>query len=141
MMWCLEFRGVLFRSRAACAAVSSVAIASAVRDLRLINAAAADSLPAGATDYKALVCIFMFGGNDANNFLVPTENTTTGYQAYTAARQNLSLPVASLLPINPLVGDGHSYGLHPSCPEIANLFNSGKLAILPNVGTLLFPIT
>jgi uncharacterized protein (DUF1501 family) len=130
----------LFR-RAACAAVSSVAIASAVRDLRLINAAAADSLPAGATDYKALVCIFMFGGNDANNFLVPTENTSTGYQAYSAARQNLALPAASLLPITPLVSDGHSYGLHPSCTEIASLFNSGKLAILPNVGTLLFPIT
>jgi uncharacterized protein (DUF1501 family) len=129
----------LFR-RAACAAVSSVAIASAVRDLRLINAAAADALPAGATDYKALVCIFMFGGNDANNFLVPTESTSTGYPAYAAARQNLALPAASLLPITPIVSDGHTYGLHPSCPEIANLFNSGKLAILPNVGTLLFPI-
>jgi uncharacterized protein (DUF1501 family) len=129
----------LFR-RAACAAVSSVAVASAVRDLRLVNAAAADSLPAGATDYKALVCIFMFGGNDANNFLVPTENTSTGYQAYSAARLNLALPQASLIPINPLVSDGHTYGLHPSCPELANLFNTGKLAILPNVGTLLFPI-
>ena len=129
----------LFR-RAACAAVSSVAIASAVRDLRLINAAAADSLPAGATDYKAMVCIFLFGGNDANNFLVPTEDTSTGYQAYSAARLNLAIPKASLIPLSPLVSDGHSYGLHPSCPELASLFNTGKLAILPNVGTLLFPI-
>jgi uncharacterized protein (DUF1501 family) len=130
----------LFR-RAACAAVSSVAIASAVRDLRLINAAAADSLPGGATDYKALVCIFMFGGNDANNFLIPTEDTSTGYQAYAAARKNLAIPATALLPLNPLTSDGHSYGLHPNCPEIAQLFNSGKLALLTNVGTLLYPIT
>jgi len=140
----------LFR-RAACAAVSTVAIASAVRDLRLINAAAADTLPAGAgaTDYKALVCIFLFGGNDSNNFLVqtdpnPSPTPTFGYPAYQKARLNLALPQAALLPLagGASLADGHTYGLHPSCTEIASLFNAqnSNLAILCNVGTLLAPI-
>ncbi|HEY7119841.1 MAG TPA: DUF1501 domain-containing protein [Tepidisphaeraceae bacterium] len=138
----------LFR-RAACAAVSSVAIASQVRDLRLINAAVADAI-GPATDYKALVCIFLFGGNDANNFLVQTDtdpNPTPsyGYNAYAAARKDLSLPLASLLPLigGAPMADGHTYGLHPSCTELASLFNAqnSNLALLCNVGTLLFPIT
>jgi uncharacterized protein (DUF1501 family) len=137
----------LFR-RAACAAVSSVAIASTVRDLRLINAAAADGLPAGTPDFKALVCIFLFGGNDSSNLLVqiddnPNPSPTYGYQAYQNLRGPLTIPKASLLPITPTTGDGHQYAVHPNCPELAALFNaaSSNLAFVCNVGPLVYPVT
>jgi uncharacterized protein (DUF1501 family) len=133
-------RRAFFR-RAACAGVTAAALTSTVRDLRLINAAAADGLPADAP-YRALVCLFLFGGNDANNFLVPTEDDSDGYQAYLAARKQLAIPQTSLLPLNPtLATDGHTYGLHPACPELQQLFEGGQMAILCNVGTLLQPMT
>src|SRR5437588_44156 len=52
-----------------------------------------------------------------------------------------AVPASLLLPINPTVSDGRTYALHPSCPELQSLFNSGKLALLCNVGTLIAPIT
>jgi uncharacterized protein (DUF1501 family) len=128
--------------RAACAGVTAAALASTVRDLRLINAAAADS--PGPAPYRALVCLFLFGGNDANNLLVPTDDTSTGYQAYAAARKQLAIPAASLLPLNPSFvdpNDSHTYGLHPACTELQQLFESGQMAPVCNVGTLLAPIT
>ena len=127
--------------RAACAGVTATALLSTVRDLRLINAAAADGLPADAP-YRAMVCLFLFGGNDANNFLVPTDNSTTGYTAYQAARKQLSIPQTALLPINPSIAiDEHTYGLHPACTELQQLFETGRMAVQCNVGTLLQPIT
>jgi len=72
-----------FMRRACCAAVGTTAIASTVWDMRMINAAAAAAAP---TDYKALVCLFLYGGNDGNNVIVPTD--TAGYSAYAAARSN-----------------------------------------------------
>ena len=68
------------------------------------------------TDYKALVCVYMFGGNDANNLIVPVDN----YTAYSTARggtAGVALPANTLLPI-PGPG-GATYGLHPSVPELA----------------------
>jgi uncharacterized protein (DUF1501 family) len=58
-----------FIRRATCAAVGTVAMTSAIRDLRLMNAAVAQT---GISDYKALVCIFLQGGNDSNNLIIPT---------------------------------------------------------------------
>jgi uncharacterized protein (DUF1501 family) len=135
-------RRELFR-RATCAALATAAVASTVRDLRLVNAAVADELPAPATDYKALVCIFMGGGSDCNNFLVPTEDTATGYQQYANLRSVAAIPLSAFTPantLNNLTNDGHTYGIHPSCPQLATLFNTGKLAFVCNVGPLLFPI-
>jgi uncharacterized protein (DUF1501 family) len=108
-----------------------------------MNAAAADSLPADAP-YRAMVCLFLFGGNDANNLLVPTDNDADGYQAYAAARKQLAIPPANLLPLNPTFvdpNDPHTYGLHPACPELRQLFEGGQMAMICNVGTLLNPIT
>src|SRR3954454_1598326 len=75
-----------FMRRACCAAVGSTAIASTVWDMRMINAAAADTT---LTDYKALVCLFLYGGTDANNLVVPTDSA--GSSAYAAARGGLAL--------------------------------------------------
>jgi len=129
-----------FLRRAACAGVGMTAMYSTIRDLRLINAASAASLDDG-TDYRALVCLFLNGGNDSNNLLIPMESGSSGYGAYAAARQNIAIPQASLLQLNPLTSDGHTYGIHPQCPEIQTFFNTGHLAFIANVGTLVQPIT
>ena len=131
-----------FLRQAACAALGTTSIASTVWNLRAINAASAQTLVGGAgdSDFRALVCLFLYGGNDGNNLLVPRD--ASGYAAYAAARGVLALPQAGLLPITPATSDGRLYGLHPSVPELATLFNTDKkLALLTNVGTLVAPVT
>ena len=90
-------------------------------------------------DFKALVCLFLYGGNDSNNVLVPSDAKT--YAMYAAARGGLALPQSSLLPITPATPDGRTYGLHPSLVEMRNLFAGGKAALMANVGTLVAPVT
>lgn len=90
---------------------------------------------APAPDYKALVCLFLFGGNDGHNLLVPLNGAQ--YSAYQSARGVLALPPAQLLNItDPTLGP---FGLHYALPELQTLFNQGKLAILANVGVLVQP--
>jgi uncharacterized protein (DUF1501 family) len=91
-------------------------------------------------DYRALVCIFMFGGNDANNMVIPT--STTEYQQYASGRTSvLALAQGSLLPVNIQNTPGRTFGLHPSMTGMQGLINSGKAAILANIGPLYAPIT
>jgi uncharacterized protein (DUF1501 family) len=126
-----------FIRQAACAALGTAALTSAIRDLRFMNAAVAQS---NIIDYKALVCIFLAGGNDSNNLIIPTIQSE--YDNYAAIRTAvLALPQNSLLSIPTLNSDGHEYGLHPSCPELQTLFGEGKLALLFNTGTLVHPLT
>jgi uncharacterized protein (DUF1501 family) len=92
-------------------------------------------------DYRALVCVFMFGGNDANNMLIPTDSAA--YARYASARTNLALPLADLQPISPS-NTSAKYGLHPSMAGIANLFNGNATqtpaaALVANVGPLMVP--
>jgi uncharacterized protein (DUF1501 family) len=94
-----------------------------------------------ASDYKALVCVFLYGGVDGNNVLVPYD--TTGYARYSAVRtagSNVQLAQASLLPIQP-ASSGAPYGLHPDMGDLQTLFNQKKLAIVANVGPLTAPTT
>ena len=93
----------------------------------------------GFGDYRALVCVFLFGGNDSFNMLVPRSNAE--YGVYADARQNLAVAQGDLLAINPLVGDGVDYGLHPSMPGLQTLFESGAAAFMANVGPLIEPAT
>ncbi len=126
-----------FMRQAACAAVGTAAMTSTIRDLRFMNAAVAQS---NINDYKALVCIFLQGGNDSNNMILPT--IPSEYANYAAIRTPvLAIPQSAILPVTSLDGDGHTYGLHPSCPELQKLFGEGKLAFLFNTGTLVYPIT
>jgi uncharacterized protein (DUF1501 family) len=97
-------------------------------------------------DYKALVCLFMEGGNDANNLLVP--NGTDEYAAYLAARGSIALSNTpggvtsnSLLPLSTANTAGRSFGVHAACPELQSLFASQKLAFMANIGTLVEPLT
>src|SRR5206468_11270541 len=90
-------------------------------------------------DYKALVCVFLFGGMDGNNVLIPLD--TAGYGNYARVRgatSNIQLTQAELLPIAPL-NVGTPFGLHPSMTELQALFSGGQLALLANVGTLTQP--
>ena len=132
-----------FIRQALCAAVGTAALTNTIRDLRFINAALAQT--SGITDYKALVCIFLNGGNDANNLFIPT--IPAEYNNYATIRTPvLAIPNtdgsgATALALNALSSDGHTYGLHPACPELAALFNAGKMAPVFNVGTLVYPVT
>jgi uncharacterized protein (DUF1501 family) len=122
------------------AALGSAAISSTLRDFRLINSALAQGPGAGSfNDYKALVCIFLNGGNDSNNLIVP--RGAVAHANYAAIRGNLKIPESALVPITPINNDGNEYGFHPLCTEMANLFQAGKLATAFNVGPLLFPTT
>jgi len=93
---------------------------------------------ATAGDYKALLCIFLYGGNDTNNMLVPVD--TAGYANYAKLRSTIALPQAQLLPLA-VAGGTPAYGLHPALPGLQSLWNSGNLAIVANVGTLVQPLT
>ena len=126
-----------FIRRAACAAVGTVAMTSAIRDLRMMNAAVAQT---NITDYKALVCIFLQGGNDSNNLIIPASQSQ--YNNYAAIRTPvLAIPQSAILGVTSQDSDGNTYGLHPSCLELQTLFGEGKLAFLFNTGTLVYPIT
>jgi len=120
-----------FLRNTACA-LGSMAMASTVESLGLINAYAQS-----ATDYRALVCIFLSGGNDCNNMVVDLNQ----YTSYSNVRNasGLAIPQANLLAISPL--SGGSYGLHPNLPELKTLFDSQQLAIVANVGPLVEPLT
>lgn len=121
-----------FLKKTCCTAAAGFTVASMSR-FGLMNAMAQS-----ASDYKALVCVFMFGGNDANNLIVPL--TPADYTSYQQARAVLALPQASLLPVTP-ANLGSPYGFHPRMAEVQSLFSGGQAALLANVGTLVRPTT
>jgi uncharacterized protein (DUF1501 family) len=127
--------------RMSCCAAGALGVAASFDRFGLVNA-----LAQSASDYRALVCIFLFGGNDANNMLIPTD--TAGYANYlkyrvAVASGGLALDQSTLLPIaskTPQNGET-SFGLHPNLPEVQSLYTSGKLAFLTNIGPLNQPVT
>ena len=119
--------------RTSACALGGMAMASSLNSFGIVHALT----PQAATDYKALVCLFMNGGNDGNNMFVDLNQYTTYSNARSAA--GLAIPQASLLPVSPL--SGGSFGFHPNMPEMQTLFNSGKLAMLCNNGPLVEPIS
>ena len=144
-----------FIRQAACAAVGTAALSNTLRDLRFINAAIAQS---SVTGYKALICVFLNGGNDGNNLIIPVNPAE--WASYANVRTPvLAIPNAdggpataqALTSLNGGAGfpaaDGHSYGFHPALIELAQMFNQtpghtyGKVAAMLNVGTLSYPLT
>lgn len=126
-----------FLGQASCAAVGSTAFFSTLLNLRMASRAAAQITP--GEDYKALVCVFLMGGNDSFNMLVPRGDAE--YAQYVAARGDLALPQEDLLALNPTTAGGVQLGLNPAMPEVQNLFNTGRAAFISNVGTLIEPTT
>ena len=133
-----------FIRRNGSAALGGVAVLNAVLNLKLAQQASALTAP---NDYKTLVCLFLNGGNDSFNWLVPRD--VGRYGVYGAARGNLALPLSELGELNQtLDGDGQFYGIHPSCVGLQELFNGldgdvarRRAAFVTNVGTLMQPTT
>jgi uncharacterized protein (DUF1501 family) len=122
--------GVNRRSFIRYAALTAAGSAAGLRPFGALNA-----LAQSAPDYKALVCVFLFGGNDANNTLIPLD--TAGFTSYTSVRGPLALPSSAVIPLAQTQG---LYGLNSNLPDIAKLFDSNAAAIVTNVGTLIAPI-
>jgi uncharacterized protein (DUF1501 family) len=114
--------------RLGCCAAAGLACSTS--NLGLLNA-----LAESEDDYKALVCIFLFGGNDSNNTIIPLD---ARFEQYQDIRGSLALPESSLLPI--AAPDGTPYGLPPQFPEIQKLYKENAAAFLINVGNLVQPI-
>jgi len=121
-----------FLKTTCCSAAAGFAAASFSR-FGLMNALAQTT-----TDYKALVCVFLFGGNDSNNMVIPYD--AAGYNAYKTARGGLALAQGSLLPVTP-PSIGSPFAFHPRFTGLQSLFNNKNLAVLANVGTLVQPTT
>jgi uncharacterized protein (DUF1501 family) len=92
---------------------------------------------AQSADYKALVCVFLYGGNDANNMVVPVQ--AAEYATYAAARGSIALPQASLVPL--AQASGTRFGLHANLAPLQQIWTNGDLALLLNAGPLVQPVT
>lgn len=135
-----------FLRQASCAAVGSTAIVSTLLNLRLAAAAAAQDLPLAADapdDYRALVCLFLAGGQDSYNFLAPAgaehaayATTRGGVYSATGNPTGLALDRTALLALPAAAYAPLLLGLHPSTGGLHDLFTRGKLALVANVGTL-----
>lgn len=129
-----------FLGQASCAALGSGSIFSSILNMAATNRAAAVSLPSNS-DYRALVCLFLDGGNDSFNMLIPQE--TDEYTAYKETRVDLALdgstPELTPLPITDQTG--RNFGLHPSITELRDLYDADELAFIANAGTLVRPTT
>ena len=127
-----------FLGRSAALAGTGVAAPLAL-NLAALGEAAAFS----ASDYKALVCVFLYGGNDHANTVVHYD--AAHHQRYSTIRGNLAVPRESLgaTVLNPAaaLSDGRQYALHWAMPELAGLFNAGQGALVMNVGPLIVPVT
>ena len=134
-----------FVGQASCAAVSSIPILNTILNLRLAQSVAAVTAPASG-EYRALVCLFLAGGNDSFNMLAPFSgpSSTAGdsYAEYSASRSNLALLKSSnqLIEIHPLNTPSRTFGVHYGMPEVANLFENGTASFVSNVGTLIEPV-
>lgn len=96
------------------------------------------ALAQSASNYRALVCIFLFGGNDSNNTIIPMDDAS--FQAYTSIRGSVALSAAELTP-TVYSASNAPYAFHFKLPEIASLFSSKELAVVANVGSLVQPVT
>jgi len=133
--------------------LTAAAMVNSLDHLSIVNAMV-NQEPAVASDYKALVCVFLSGGSDCNNMVVDLNqfsaySTARGDCSTPAATPNLGMPQSMLLPITP--ASGGSFGLHPNlspeahvsgaAPGLLGPWTQGKLAILCNYGSLLQPTT
>ena len=122
---------------------AALSLAGSATPFALSLAAMGEAAAANATDYKALVCVFLYGGNDYANTLVPYD--APSYAAQLQYRSNLAIDRNSLTPLllNPATAlpDGRQYALAPGLDPLLPLFNAGKMGVLLNVGTLVQPTT
>ncbi len=109
-------------------------------NLATIGAAAAQT----ASDYRALVCVFLYGANDHNNTVIPFD--TASYATYTGARAAIARPMSALLPLTPSVplsgaNAGRQFALPTELGPLKQIWDAGRLAVVANVGPLIVPTT
>lgn len=112
------------------ASLAAAGNAAGLRPFGMLN-----SLAQTTSNYKALVCVFLFGGNDANNMLIQSD--TAGYGNYSKVRGPLAIPRDQLL----LLAPTPTFALNPNLPDIQALYNNKNAAFVANVGTLMQPTT
>ena len=120
----------MMRRRNLLSATGAAAMAATLGSLTRHGTAADD-------EYRALVVVYLNGGNDGNNVLVPTDGAYTDYQR---SRQNLALTRSSLVALTGSAA-GHTFGVHPALASLAALYEQGRLAFIANVGPLAEPAT
>jgi uncharacterized protein (DUF1501 family) len=130
---------------------TGLSIAGAATPWAINLAAISEAAAQSATDYKALVCVFLHGGNDFANTVIPFD--AGGYADYAAIRSTIATPQASLVGLSSLnAPNGRQYALAPqlttspstsalALKSLADLFNGGQLGVLLNIGTLVRPTT
>jgi len=129
---------------------AGLSVAGAAAPWALNLAAISEAAAQTATDYKALVCVFLAGGNDFANTVIPFD--TSGYAEYAAIRSTIATPLSSLVGLNAFAAGGRQYALAPQLTtspstsalafkSLADLFNNGKLGVMLNIGTLIRPTT
>lgn len=122
---------------------AALSLAAGATPWALSLAAMGEAAAQTATDYKALVCVFLYGGNDYANTVVPYD--TVSHEAYRSFRANIAIDRAALAatvlqPATPLPG-GVQYALAPGLAPLLPVFDAGKMAVLLNIGTLIAPTT
>src|SRR3569623_1138033 len=146
-----------FLCRSACASLGVTSIVNTLAHLKLVQSVTAQAAP--PTGYKAMICLFLYGGNDANNMLVPLDGVArTNYESARPATHPLTIPVTGdnpndgTLTLGPALaltppsgGFGQStatqFGAHPAMVNVRNMYNRGDLAFVSSVGTLVQPIS
>ena len=122
---------------------SALSLAGAATPWALNLAALGEAAASTATDYKALVCVFLYGGNDYGNTLVPYD--TPNYNLYQSLRPTLAYARTALagtvLAPTTALADARQYALAPELAKVVPIFDSGKLGVLLNIGTLIQPTT
>lgn len=133
-----------FIGHAGCSALSSIPLLNTLLNLRLATSIA-NAAPPAQGEYRAIVCLFLSGGNDSFNMLSPysgpSATSADARAEYAAARGNLALDLLNLHEIHPLNTPGRSFGVHPSMPKLAARFEAGDAAFVANVGTLIEPVS
>lgn len=122
---------------------ATLGIAGAASPFVTTLAAIGEAAAAVSTDYKAIVCVFMYGGNDQDNTVTPYDQAS--YDIYARIRpalayQRAALDATVLTPTTPLAG-GRQYALAPAMAPLLPVFDAGKMAVILNVGTLIQPTT
>src|SRR5690606_12379495 len=123
-----------FLGQASCAAVGTASVFSSILNLRLAGSVAAAEAPTDG-EYRALVCVFLAGGNDSFNMLAPISGA--GHAEYLAARGGVALSASRFLPLVGTLPDGRELGVQDSMPNLHELYGMGKAAFVANVGTLI----
>jgi uncharacterized protein (DUF1501 family) len=126
-----------FFKRCALSTLGTTSAMATINSLSMMNAIADTSSKSSFNDYRALVCVFLHGGNDSHNLLIPTNEEQ--YGLYKESRQGLAIPREDLLRLS--LNDGSDYGFTPNMPNMKKLFDEKKAAILSNVGALVEPTT